>query len=82
MNTPATSTPGRKQPQALQDPYLCRLRDARIAVTLYLVNGIKLTGTIVAFAPHALLLSGAMGKQDVFVYKHAISTLVPARAVT
>lgn len=66
------------KPQHLQDPYLNALRRERAPVSLYLVNGIRLQGRIDSFDAHVLLLKSA-GTQ--MVYKHAISTVVPAHSV-
>jgi host factor-I protein len=64
--------------QALQDQFLNTLRKERIPVAIYLVNGIKLVGQIDSFDAYVVLL-----KSDVTqaVYKHSISTIVPARPV-
>ncbi len=66
------------KPQHLQDPYLNALRREHVPVSLYLVNGIRLQGRIDSFDAHVVLLK-SVGTQ--MVYKHAISTVVPARAV-
>ena len=66
------------KPQHLQDPYLNALRREHVPVSLYLVNGIRLQGRIDSFDAHVVLLKSA-GTQ--MVYKHAISTVVPARSV-
>ncbi len=55
---------------ALQDPFLNILRKERIPVSIYLVNGIKLQGVV--------LLRNTVSQM---IYKHAISTIVPSRAV-
>ena len=65
--------------QSLQDPYLNALRRERIPVSIYLVNGIKLQGQIESFDQFVILLKNT-GNQ--MVYKHAISTVVPARSVS
>lgn len=65
--------------QSLQDPYLNSLRRERIPVSIYLVNGIKLQGQIESFDQFVILLKNTVNQM---VYKHAISTVVPARAVT
>ena len=62
--------------QSLQDPYLNALRKERIPVSVYLVNGIKLQGQIESFDAFVLLLRNNISQM---VYKHAISTIVPAR---
>lgn len=65
--------------QSLQDPYLNALRRERIPVSIYLVNGIKLQGQIESFDQFVILLKNTVNQM---VYKHAISTVVPARSVT
>ena len=64
--------------QSLQDPFLNALRRERIPVSVYLVNGIKLQGTIESFDQFVVLLRNTVSQM---VYKHAISTVVPARNV-
>ena len=64
--------------QSLQDPYLNALRKERIPGSVYLVNGIKLQGQIESFDAFVLLLRNNISQM---VYKHAISTIVPARNV-
>ena len=63
---------------SLQDPYLNVLRKERIPVSIYLVNGIKLQGTIEAFDQFIILLKNTVSQM---VYKHAISTVVPSKPV-
>jgi host factor-I protein len=64
--------------QLLQDPFLNALRKEHIQVSIYLVNGIKLQGYIESFDQYVVLLKNSVTQM---VYKHAISTVVPARAV-
>lgn len=64
--------------QALQDPFLNALRRERIPVSIYLVNGIKLQGQVESFDQFVVLLKNSVSQM---VYKHAISTIVPARNV-
>lgn len=64
--------------QSLQDPFLNMLRKDRVPVSIYLVNGIKLQGQIDAFDQFVVLLRNSVSQM---VYKHAISTVVPSRAV-
>ena len=64
--------------QSLQDPYLNALRRERIPVSIYLVTGIKLQGQIESFDQFVILLKNTVNQM---VYKHAISTVVPARSV-
>ena len=63
---------------SLQDPYLNTLRNERVPVSIYLVNGIKLQGQIESFDQFVLLLRNGVSQM---VYKHAISTVVPSRNV-
>lgn len=64
--------------QSLQDPFLNALRRERVPVAVYLVNGIKLQGTIESFDQFVVLLRNQVSQM---VYKHAISTVVPSRNV-
>lgn len=64
--------------QLLQDPFLNSLRKGKIPVSIYLVNGIKLQGRVESFDQYVVLLRNTVTQM---VYKHAISTIVPARAV-
>lgn len=64
--------------QILQEPFLNALRKERIPVAIYLVNGIKLQGQIESFDQFVVLLKNQVSQM---VYKHAISTIVPSRAV-
>lgn len=63
---------------ALQDPFLNVLRKERIPVSIYLVNGIKLQGQVESFDQFVVLLKNSVSQM---IYKHAISTVVPARPV-
>jgi host factor-I protein len=54
------------------------LRRERVPVSIYLVNGIKLQGQIESFDQFVVLLRNTVSQM---VYKHAISTVVPARNV-
>ena len=64
--------------QTLQDPYLNALRKERVPVSIFLVNGIKLQGQIESFDQFVVLLKNTVSQM---IYKHAISTVVPSRAV-
>jgi host factor-I protein len=65
--------------QLLQDPFLNLLRKEHVPVSIYLVNGIKLQGHIESFDQYVVLLRNTVTQM---VYKHAISTVVPGRAVS
>lgn len=64
--------------QFLQDPFLNELRKEQVPVSLYLINGIKLQGTIDSFDQFVIVLKSSVNQM---VYKHAISTVVPSRNV-
>ncbi|OFW79528.1 MAG: RNA chaperone Hfq [Alicyclobacillus sp. RIFOXYA1_FULL_53_8] len=68
-----------KQPVNIQDTFLNQIRKDRIPVTVYLVNGFQIRGTIKAFDNFTIVLE-ADGKQQM-IYKHAISTFTPLRMV-
>ena len=63
---------------SLQDPFLNKLRQEKVPVSIYLLNGIKLQGKIESFDQYVVLLSNTVTQM---VYKHAISTIVPGRKV-
>ncbi len=63
---------------SLQDPFLNILRKERVPVSIFLVNGIKLQGQVESFDQFVVLLKNTVSQM---VYKHAISTIVPARNV-
>lgn len=63
---------------SLQDPFLNALRKEKVPVSIYLVNGIKLQGLIEAFDQFVIVLKNSVSQM---VYKHAISTIVPAKNV-
>jgi host factor-I protein len=65
--------------QMLQEPYLNALRREHVPVSIFLVNGIKLQGQIESFDQFVVLLKNNVSQM---VYKHAISTIVPARNVS
>lgn len=64
----------------LQDHFLNALRRDRILVSVFLVNGIKLTGKIDSFDQYAIHLKGH-DQAGQMVFKHAISTISPSREV-
>lgn len=67
------------KPENLQDRYLNQARRDKIPLTVFLVNGFQLRGTIISFDQFAVLLLSE-GKQN-FIYKHAISTIQPMEAI-
>ncbi|HOB22526.1 MAG: RNA chaperone Hfq [Firmicutes bacterium] len=64
---------------SLQDSFLNQIRKENIPVTIFLLNGVQLHGRIRGFDNFVVLVE-ADGKQ-LMIYKHAISTLNPARPV-
>ena len=75
---PTTSGEGAKAPQ-LQDMFLAAATREHERMTLFLVNGVMLQGSVTGFDQFSLLLE--RGGQVQLVYKHAISTLQPAHAL-
>ena len=65
------------EPFNLQDSILQEVRKDRVPVTLFLMNGFQLRGTITGFDSFVVVLV-TDGKQQM-IYKHAISTLAPIR---
>ena len=63
----------------LQDLFLLSARRSRVSVTIFLVNGFQLRGVATGFDSFTLVLDSD-GKQQL-IYKHAISTIVPARPI-
>lgn len=63
----------------IQDQYLNTLRKEKIALTVFLTNGFQLRGRIKGFDNFTVLLDSD-GKEQL-IYKHAISTFVPAKSV-
>jgi len=64
----------------LQDTFLNQVRKDSVLVTLYLINGFQLKGVLRGFDNFTVMIESD-GKQ-MLVYKHAISTITPTRAVT
>ena len=63
----------------LQDIFLNNARKERIPVTIFLVNGVQLKGIVKGFDSFTVVLDSD-GKQQL-VYKHAISTVSPAKPI-
>ena len=66
------------QGRSLQEPFLNTLRLEHVPVSVFLVNGIKLQGTIESFDRFVVLLKNSVSQM---IYKHAISSIVPMRNV-
>jgi host factor-I protein len=69
-----------KQLINLQDPYLNSLRKEQIKVSIYLINGIKLSGVVASFDQYVVVLRDSESTVNQLIYKHAISTIVPSRS--
>ena len=67
------------KPQNVQDVFLNHVRKNKVQVTVFLVNGVKLQGVISWFDNFCVLLRRDAHVQ--LVYKHAISTVMPARPI-
>ena len=65
--------------QNLQDLFLNQARKEKLAVTMFLMNGFQLRGVIRGFDGFTVILDSD-GRQQM-IYKHAISTVVPAKPV-
>jgi len=63
----------------LQEAFLNNIRRDNVPVTMYLVNGVQLKGTVKGFDSFTVVLEND-GKQSM-VYKHAVSTISPMRPV-
>lgn len=68
-----------KQPNNLQDIFLNSARKNKISVIIYLTNGFQLKGYVKGFDNFTVVLDSE-GKQ-MLVYKHAITTITPAKAI-
>ena len=65
--------------QNVQDVFLNHIRKNKMPVTIFLVNGVKLQGIVTWFDNFSVLLR--RDAQSQLVYKHAISTVMPAGPV-
>ena len=63
----------------LQDTFLTKARLRNVPLTVFLVNGFQMRGTVRGFDPFVVVLESE-GKQQM-LYKHAISTIAPAQAI-
>ena len=62
-----------------QDTFLARARQRRAPVTVFLVNGFQMRGTVEGFDVFTVVLQSD-GKQNL-IYKHAISTIMPLQPI-
>lgn len=65
----------------LQDIFLNQVRKENIGVTIYLIGGVQLRGLVRGFDSFTILLD-SVGKPTQLVYKHAVTSIVPAKAVS
>jgi len=65
----------------LQDAFLNQVRKQGVGVTIYLVSGVQLKGTVRGFDSFTILLDGA-GRGQQLIYKHAITSIVPMGPIT
>ena len=63
----------------LQDAFLNAIRKDRVPVTVYLLSGYQMRGTVRGFDNFVIMLD-CEGKQSM-VYKHAVSTITPTRHI-
>ena len=68
------------QKNNLQDIFLTKVRKQSLPVTVFLMNGFQLRGSVTGFDSFTVVLLSE-GRQQM-IYKHAISTVAPVRAVT
>jgi host factor-I protein len=71
--------PMSEKKQNLQDAFLNSVRKSKTPLTIFLVNGVKLQGVVSLFDNFCVLLR--RDGQSQLVYKHAISTIMPAQPV-
>lgn len=64
----------------IQDSFLAQARRTKCGVTVFLMNGFQMRGSIAAFDPFVVVLL-TDGKQQM-IYKHAISTIVPEQPLS
>jgi host factor-I protein len=60
---------------SIQDEFLQSLLNEKTSASVFLVNGIRLSGEVVSFDSYVVVLQSVSGKQ--MIYKHAISTVMP-----
>ena len=78
-DTHGTKTMAAERAQNLQDTFLNHVRKAKIPLTIFLVNGVKLQGVVTWFDNFCVLLRRDGHSQ--LVYKHAISTIMPGHPI-
>jgi len=71
---------GAATPQNIQDVYLNAMRRDKTPVTIFLIGGVRLTGKIRGFDKYSVVLES--NSQDQLIFKHAISTVTTAKAMS
>lgn len=61
----------------IQESTLELLKEKKIIVKIYLVNGVQINGLIKAFDQYVVVVEDE--KQQSIIYKHAISTVIPSQ---
>lgn len=64
----------------LQDVFLNNARKEKVAVVIYLVNGVQVKGYVRGFDSYIILVEGENRQQNM-IYKHAVSTIQPAKYI-
>lgn len=64
----------------LQDHMLNTLRREKQLITVFLMNGFQMKGTVTGFDDFTVILESEERQQ--MIYKHAISTLIPSKSIT
>ena len=65
--------------QGAETDFLTDIKENKIAVTVFLINGVKLQGVITFFDDNSILLRRDGHTQ--LIFKHAVSTIMPSQAV-
>jgi len=68
-----------KQVNNLQDIFLNYARKHKVEITIFLVNGVPIKGKVLSFDNFTILID--VDKKQNLIYKHAISTMVPSKAI-
>lgn len=63
----------------LQDVFLNQVRKEKIVITIFLVSGFQIKGLVTGFDNYTVVMD-CDGKQEL-IYKHAVSTIIPARPI-
>lgn len=65
--------------EEVQNVFLNKLSMAQAQVSIYLINGVKLTGVIAKFDTQVIILQDQSNTVNQLIYKHAVSTIVPLK---